>query len=67
MNSMDNQERGKLIVSAGKSLKGFQLADPRIASYLYSTLEAGRLGLFVSAIRTEEHVACPHKGYHLLS
>ena len=55
MNSMDNQERGKLIVSAGKSLKGFQLADPRIASYLYSTLEAGRLGLFVSAIRTEEH------------
>ncbi len=51
--SVDNQTRGKLIVSAAKSLKGFQLADPRIASYLYGMSEAGRLGLFASSIRSE--------------
>lgn len=57
MDSMDKSENGKLIVSAAKSLKGFQLADPRIASYLYSTLGAGRLGLFASSIRTENQAS----------
>ena len=52
---MDKQGRGKLIISAAKSLKGFQIADPRIASYLYGTSEAGRLGLFASSIKDEEH------------
>ena len=52
---MDKQDRGKLIVSVAKSLKGFQLGDATIASYLYATLEAGRLGLFASAIRAESH------------
>ena len=51
---MNRQERGKLIISAAKSLKDFRLADPRIALYLYGTLAAGRLGLFVSAIKSEE-------------
>ena len=50
---MDSQEKGKLIVSAAKSLKGYQLADPMIASYLYGTLAAGRLGLFASSIKSE--------------
>lgn len=50
---MEKQERGKLVVSAAKSLKVFQLADPAIASYLYGTSEAGRLGLFASSIRSE--------------
>ena len=52
---MDKQRRGKLIISAAKSLKGFQIADPRIASYLYGTSAAGRLGLFASSIKDEEH------------
>ena len=52
---MDKQDQGKLIISAAKSLKGYRIADPRIASFLYGTLEAGRLGLFASAIKSEEH------------
>ena len=51
--AVDKQAKGKLIVSAAKSLKVFQLADPRIASYLYGTSAAGRLGLFASAIRSD--------------
>ena len=50
---MNDIEKGKLIVSAGKSLKSFQLGDSSIASFLYGTSDAGRLGLFVSAIRSE--------------
>lgn len=52
--SVDKQDKGKLIISAAKSLKGYRIADPRIASFLYGTLEAGRLGLFASAIKSEE-------------
>ena len=55
MDALDKQDRGKLIISAAKSLKGYRLADPRIASFLYGTSEAGRLGLFASSIRAEEH------------
>ena len=51
---MEKQEKGKLVISAAKSLKGYQIADARIASFLYGTLEAGRLGLFASAIKSEE-------------
>ena len=51
---MDRNETGKLTVSIAKSLKGYQIADPRIASFLYATLEAGRLGLFVSAMKSEK-------------
>lgn len=50
---MDRAQKGKLIISAAKSLKGFRIADPQIAAYLYSTSDAGRLGLFASAIRSE--------------
>ena len=53
---MDRIEKGKLIVSVAKALKSFQIADPRIAAYLYGTAEAGRLGLFASSIRAE--VSC---------
>ncbi len=52
---MDKQDRGKLVISAAKSLKGYQIADPKIAAFLYGTLEAGKLGLFASAIKSEEH------------
>ena len=52
---MDKQEQGKLIISAAKSLKGFQIAEPTIATYLYTTSEAGRLGLFISSIKDEKH------------
>ncbi len=51
---MDKQDKGKLIVSAGKSLRGYQNTDARIATLLYGTLEASRLGLFASAIKSEE-------------
>lgn len=51
---MDKVEKGKLIISAAKNLKGFQMADARIAAFLYATLEAGRLGLFTSAIKNEK-------------
>ncbi len=49
---MDKVEKGKLVISASKSLKGFQIGDPRIATFLYATLQAGRVGLFISAIRS---------------
>ncbi len=52
---MDKQAQGKLIVSAAKSLKEFQIGNPEIASYLYGTWEAGRLGLFASSIKGERH------------
>ena len=51
---MDRQEKGKLIISAAKSLKTFQIADPRIASFLYGTWDAGRFGLFASSVKSEE-------------
>ena len=54
---MDKQDKGKLIISAAKSLKGYQIADPRIASFLYGTLEAGRLGLFTSAVKSEKRAS----------
>ena len=50
---MGKQAQGKLIVSAAKSLKSFQIGNPEIASYLYGTSEAGRLGLFASSIKGE--------------
>ena len=50
---MDKQEKGKLIISAAKALKTFQLGDSKIALYLYGTSDAGRLGLFASSIRSE--------------
>lgn len=48
---MEKAEHGKLIISAAKSLKRFQLADPRIAALLYATSQAGRAGLFMSSLR----------------
>lgn len=50
----DKQNRGKLIVSAAKSLKAFRLGDSKIALFLYATSASGRLGLFASSIRMEE-------------
>ena len=44
-------ERGKHIISAGKSLKSKPLADHNIANYLHATSLAGRAGLFASALR----------------
>ena len=44
-------ERGKHIISAGKSLKGNQLADHNIAHFLYATSFAGRAGLFAPALK----------------
>lgn len=54
---MEKQDKGKLIISAAKSLKGYQIADPRIAAFLYGTLDAGRLGLFASAMKSEEQAS----------
>ena len=54
---MNKQDKGKLIVSAAKGLKGFRLADPNIAAFLYGTLEAGKLGLFASAIKSAEQAS----------
>ena len=51
---MDTHEIGKSIISIAKSLKAYQLTDHRIASFLYATLDAGRLGLFISAIRYDK-------------
>jgi hypothetical protein len=45
-------QKGKLVISAAKSLKSFQLGDPRIATFLHGTWHAGRVGLFVSAMRS---------------
>ncbi len=39
---MERAEHRKLVVSAAKSLKRFQLADARIAALLYATSQAGR-------------------------
>ncbi|MFC2070413.1 hypothetical protein ACFLTB_04495 [Chloroflexota bacterium] len=50
---MDKQERGKHIISIAKNLKAVQKADARIASFLYATSDAGRLGLFISSIKSE--------------
>lgn len=52
---MDLTSKGKLIISAAKSLKAFRIADPQITLYLHATLASGRLGLFASSIRAEEH------------
>ncbi len=54
---MDKPQIGKLIVSAAKSLKRFQLADINIAAFLYATSSAGRAGLFMSSLR--DSVATP--------
>ena len=43
---MEKQDKGKLIVSAAKTLKGYRLDDSRIASFLYVTSDAGRFGAF---------------------
>ena len=51
---MEKQDKGKLIVSAAKTLKGYRLDDSGIASFLYGTFDAGRFGLFASAIKSEE-------------
>src|SRR5215475_12450380 len=53
---MARAEHGKLVVSAAKSLKRFQLADPRIAALLYATSQAGRAGLFMSSLRDARNV-----------
>jgi hypothetical protein len=49
---VDRIEKGKLVISAAKSLKSFQLGDARIATFLHGTWRAGSVGLFVSAIRS---------------
>ena len=51
---MDKEEKGKLIISAAKSLKGYQIGDVRIATFLYGAWDAGILGLFASAVKSEE-------------
>jgi hypothetical protein len=53
---VDRIERGRLVIAAAKSLKSFQLGDPRIATFLHGTWYAGRVGLFVSAIRSVKNV-----------
>ena len=50
---MDKQNQGKIIVSAAKTLKGYRLDDSRIATFLYAISDAGRFGLFASAIKSE--------------
>ena len=52
--AVEKQDIGKPIASEVKSRKGFQIAEPRIAPRLYGTVEAERLGLFASSIRSEE-------------
>lgn len=54
---MDKVQRGKHIISAAKSLKRFQLADPNIAAFLYATSHAGRAGLFASAFRHHKNMS----------
>ena len=51
---MEKHDKGKLIVSAAKSLKGYQIGDVRIATFLYGAWDAGILGLFASAVKSEE-------------
>ena len=50
---MERQEIAKSIISVAKSLKSYQLADHKIAAFLYATVDAGQLGLFMSAIKSE--------------
>jgi len=53
---MDSVQKGKYIISAAKSLKRFQLGDATIATFLYATSQAGRAGLFASALRHNKNV-----------
>ena len=48
---MNKVEKGKLIISASKSLKEYQIGDAQIATFLHGTQRAGRVGLFLSAVR----------------
>ena len=45
-------DRGKRIVSAAKSLKGYRAADPYLAAHLHAVFLAGRAGLLAAAIRS---------------
>ena len=47
----DKVQKGKLIISAAKSLKRCRLDDQGVAALLYATSHAGRAGLFASALR----------------
>ncbi len=48
---MTRADQGKHIISAAKSLKRYQVGNAQIAGFLYATLQAGRAGLFASALK----------------
>ena len=54
---MYSVQKGKYIVSAAKSLKRYRLADETIATFLYATSYAGRVGLFLSALRHNKNIS----------
>jgi len=53
-------QKGKLIISAAKSLKRCRLDDKGIAALLYATSHAGRAGLFASALRHNRGMSLGH-------
>src|SRR5262245_57500941 len=55
---MDALATGKLVVATGKTLKRFQLADQKIAAFLYASSTAGRSVLFASALRANGRIGC---------
>jgi hypothetical protein len=58
-------EKAKLIVSASKSLRAFQIGDQNIARYFGATSVAGRAGLLASAIRG--HDTLDSKAFHAMA
>lgn len=54
---MDRIRKGKNIISAAKSLKRYQIADATMVAFLHATSYAGRVGLFVAALRYNKHAS----------
>lgn len=54
---MTKPEVGKHIISAAKSLKRYQLGNVQIAGLLYGASQAGRAGLFASALRNAGRIS----------
>jgi len=54
---VDKIRKGKNIISAAKSLKRYQIADATIVAFLHATSYAGRVGLFVSALRHNKNMS----------
>jgi len=53
---MDKIQKGKNIISAAKSLKRYRIADATMVAFLHATSYAGRVGLFVSALRYNKNI-----------